>query len=55
MNASIAKHGSKSRVKIVDKDVSPSNELLIANPLELTSSEAQIKLPIFTLVKNSFG
>ena len=39
VNASIAQYSSKTWVKIVDKDVSSSNELLIAHPWELCSSE----------------
>eukprot|EP00435_Cladocopium_sp_Y103_P050646 s1218_g15.t1 len=51
VNARLGHYGSKTRVKVVDKDQFPSNSLRISNPLELTSSEAKMNLPIFTLVK----
>ena len=51
VNARLGHYGYKTRVKVVDKDIFPSNQLPISNPLELTSSEAKQKLPIFRLVR----
>eukprot|EP00913_Durusdinium_trenchii_P009310 g8749.t1 len=51
VNAKLAQYGSKTRVKVVDKDQFPSNELKIGNVLDLESTEAQASLPIATLVK----
>ena len=51
VNASIALYSSKTWVKIVDKDVSSLNELLIANPLELSSSELRTNFPLSLLLR----
>lgn len=54
VNARLGHYGSKTRVKVVDRDQFPSNNLPISNPPELTTSEAKMSLPIFTLAPIDF-